>query len=87
MTELTLTPEQKLEQSIQESDITLKLTIRDAETLMNLLAELPYKQSRNAIDAIMSQAMPQAKVIREALTKSAGLANEKATETPETTKD
>ena len=68
MTELTLTPEQQLEQKIQESEITLTFTVADAEKILNIIAELPYSKVSAVVDAIIAQARPQAQKIREELT-------------------
>lgn len=71
MTELTLTPEQILEQKIQESEITLKFSVADAEKILNVIAELPYSKISAVVDAIVSQARPQAQRIREELSAPA----------------
>lgn len=87
MTELVLTPEQKIEQEIQESEVTIKMTIGGAQAVLGLLAKLPYSEVEGVISNLFAQLAPQGKEIRTAVTAKhaakAELEAEKAADTAE----
>lgn len=68
MTEMTLTPEQKIEQAVQETQVSVSMTIKEAEYLLSIIAELPYSKVSGVIGSLMAQLVPQGQAARKEIT-------------------